>query len=719
MNVLNFPSALRRSRWRVPAQVAWRGWLNEDAPVIGYLFKVLLACLLAMWLSLRFELDQPRTALLTVAIVMQSRSGMVFAKSYYRLLGTLVGVLVSFVLVALFAQERMLFLAYMALWIGLCTAGSMIYRNHQSYAFVLAGYTLCIVGLPATLAPEQTFAIGVTRISEIMIGLISATLVSDLVFPQRMWDVMLASVRRRFQDFSDLLRAAASQPADLVPGRLAVLRFIGDIFSLESFRASAVMENDESRLQRLRLSRMNQEFMEVSTTFHAFMQLLLRQRRQGRGNVAEALQVLLQPLSAATSLDGHSARTEHEALQIAVQFEKLRAGFGTTIETARRQLPAPLDEQARIAFETGVELLQRLTEELHAYVRTYGALAAPAGATLATAEPVSPRLEMHYDPLAVALAGFRGALALAVLAAVWILTDWRSGLEAITIGVITSTLFATAPSPTQAIRQFFMGAVLGTGLAYLCNFHWLTEAQGFLMLAIAVSPGILLAAWLTTRPERAIMGAGTFIVFLLHIGFNSAYSANPVTFMNDAVADLFAVLVAGTLYGLIDLSTSRWSRRRIAAALRNLVVSACRDPLALRRARLETAARDLVQRAGSAQRIAGEEDRAVIDWLLSTLEIGHAVIALREHLPDIRDADLAVPLHTSLEAIACLFEEPSAAAWRHAVDCIEQALDRLSDPQEAAVLSAATRRTLQSMLHFIHSALLDDNTALATSPESC
>ena len=172
-----------------------------------YIMKVLMACLLAMWLSLRFELDQPRTAMLTVAIVMQSRTGMVFAKSYYRLLGSIIGILVSFLLVALFAQERVLFLVSMAIWIGFCTAGSMLFRNHQSYAFVLAGYTICIVGLPATIAPELTFSIGVTRISEIIIGLISASLISDLIFPQRIGDLMTAKIRRRFSDFSDMLRA--------------------------------------------------------------------------------------------------------------------------------------------------------------------------------------------------------------------------------------------------------------------------------------------------------------------------------------------------------------------------------------------------------------------------------------------------------------------------------------------------------------------------------
>jgi uncharacterized membrane protein YccC len=705
--------SMRRSRLLVPLQSAWRDWLSDEALTIGYMLKVLLACLLAMWLSLRFELDQPRTAMMTVAIVMQSRSGMVFAKSYYRLLGTIIGVLVSVLLVALFAQERVLFLLCMAIWIGGCTAGSMIYRNHQSYAFVLAGYTLCIVGLPATIDPGQTFSISITRISEIMIGLFSATIVSDLVFPQRMWDVMLASVRRRFSDFSDLVRATALNPVIAATSKPALLRFISDIFRLETLRAAAVLENDQSRQHRLRLNQMNNEFMQASTSFHAFEQLLKRQLRRGQPQVSDALLALYRQLATALTLQQSSARDEHEALLIHQQLSAYRSSFAQALIRLRSDLPATLSDQQRLEFETGAELLERLADELYVYAATYGSLTASAAQTRSSQPEQTPKLEMHFDALAVSLAGIRGALALAILATLWIFTDWRSGIEAITIGVMTSTLFATSQSPAHTIKQFSIGAVLGTILAYFCNFHWLTHAQGFVMLVLAVSPGILFATWLTTRAATAVMGTGTFMIYLMHIGFNSSYSASPVIFINDAIADLLAVLLSGILFGLIDLSNSRWSKQRTARALRKLVVTACREPLLLRRSRLEASARDLVQRSGSAERIADEQDQVVIDWLLSTLEIGHAVIALREYLQEAKPLALTQPIFNSLDAIASLYAEPSEQRRLGAISAIDAAMAHLSTDAVKLGLMQLNRQQLMTMLHFIHSALLDEESVLA------
>jgi len=62
-----------------------------------------------------FNLDQPYWALLTVFIVSQPlQSGQVLAKNLYRIIGTVIGAGVALLFVALFAQERVLFLGALA-----------------------------------------------------------------------------------------------------------------------------------------------------------------------------------------------------------------------------------------------------------------------------------------------------------------------------------------------------------------------------------------------------------------------------------------------------------------------------------------------------------------------------------------------------------------------------------------------------------------------------
>src|SRR5690349_1611994 len=115
--------------------------------------KTTASGLLALLIAFTFDLDQPKWALLTVFIVAQPQSGLVLAKSFYRIIGTVIGAAVALVLVSLFAQERALFLGSLAIWIGFCTAASKQTRNFASYGFVLSGYTAAIVGVTGALAP--------------------------------------------------------------------------------------------------------------------------------------------------------------------------------------------------------------------------------------------------------------------------------------------------------------------------------------------------------------------------------------------------------------------------------------------------------------------------------------------------------------------------------------------------------------------------------------
>ncbi len=671
---------------------AWRDWANTDAPVLSHAIKVLIAGIMALWISLLFDLDQPRTALITVTIVMQTHSGMVLAKSYYRLVGTIAGILVSLFLVAFFAQERVMFLISMAAWIGMCTAGAVILRDHQSYAFVLAGYTLCIVGLPATLHPDNAFGIAMSRISEIVIGLTSATVVSDLVFPKRIGGVMLASVRTRFMDFSALLASAFSGNDKY---RIALARLMSDIFRLESFRASSALESDQSRSLRLKLGRLNMDFMEVSTTFHAVDEHFRRLEKRGLKPTVDALKSIYNQFLKAAIFEERAAQNEKEAEVVGSQLKAFIARFD---EIAADSKATDID---RFEYDVGVELLRRLADELRVYAITYASLSK----TSQTVE--APALGIHFDPVTAVLAGARGALMLGIMATVWIATEWESGIEAITIGVVSSTLFATSPLPSRTIRQFLLGALIGAVLAYWVSFHLLPEAQGFWMLVLAISPGIAFAASLTGKPDKAVIGAGIFIVYLTHLGFGRIYEQNPQSFMNDVMADFLGILCSALLYELIDLEGSRWSQQRTIASLRKLVVEVCLDAKPLKREKLEIGARDLVYRSGSLRRITGPGDRMVIDWLLLCLEVGHTIIAMREKLVDCKAPGLKTHLLDAMEKMAVLFDAPSKDARDDAMRTLEVLGSYLA--QESQV--QRTRIDLQ----LLKNALMDEESVLISS----
>src|SRR4029077_11941275 len=132
-------------------------------------------------------------------------------KSFYRLIGTLIGAAGALLLVSLFAQERVLFLGVLALWVGLCTFGSQYARNFAAYSFVLSGYTVAIVGIPGALDAGNAFYIAMGRVTEISLGIVVAATISYVVLPSalaRSLRQAVADARAGLADYAVALFAA-------------------------------------------------------------------------------------------------------------------------------------------------------------------------------------------------------------------------------------------------------------------------------------------------------------------------------------------------------------------------------------------------------------------------------------------------------------------------------------------------------------------------------
>src|SRR6266545_1015071 len=158
------------------------GWLDHQTAVgLTFAVKTFAASLLALYIAFWAGLDDPRWAFLTVFIVSQPDSGLVLAKGFYRVRGTIAGMLVSIALVFGLAQSGELFLAAVALWIGLCTFAAGALCNFASYGFLLAGFSVAVVGIPAAVNPDQAFPILLARFTEVILGIVCASLVSRLV----------------------------------------------------------------------------------------------------------------------------------------------------------------------------------------------------------------------------------------------------------------------------------------------------------------------------------------------------------------------------------------------------------------------------------------------------------------------------------------------------------------------------------------------------------
>lgn len=233
-------------------------FLAPSSQAIQFAIKTLLGGGLALWCALRFGLEQPQWALMTAFIVAQPLSGMVVQKGLARLLGTLVGTFMAVVMMGLFAQAPLLFVPAFALWLGLCTASSTMLRSAWSYSFVLAGYTVAIIALPAVGKPQVIFDEAIARCTEICLGIICATLSSALLWPQRVVRQLVRQARDAWQAGVTAARQALTGETQTRQGLLEVL---ARIVAVDAQREHAWFEGARGRQRAVALRVLSRDLL--------------------------------------------------------------------------------------------------------------------------------------------------------------------------------------------------------------------------------------------------------------------------------------------------------------------------------------------------------------------------------------------------------------------------------------------------------------------------
>ena len=143
-----------------------------------FALKTFAAAMLAFYIALLLDMPRPYWAMTSVYVTSSMLTGATSSKAVYRILGTLIGAAGAIVLVPNLLDAPELLSLVIALWVGAFLYVALLDGTPRSYVFMLAGYTIAIVGFPVLSTPELTFDVAVSRVQEITLGIICASVVS-------------------------------------------------------------------------------------------------------------------------------------------------------------------------------------------------------------------------------------------------------------------------------------------------------------------------------------------------------------------------------------------------------------------------------------------------------------------------------------------------------------------------------------------------------------
>ncbi|WP_027799957.1 FUSC family protein [Paraburkholderia dilworthii] len=702
------PAASFAGQWRASLRRSIvRDWASSGGLVWLHLLKTITAALLALGIAMLLDLPQPRIAMTTVFVLMQPFSGMVLAKSFYRILGTAVGAIAALTLGALFVQQAELHMLGMIVWISACIAAAVRYRHFRWYGFVLAGYTAALIGIPNVATPHGLFVAALTRAAEVTIGIVCSSAVSALIVPQRSSLALLRALQVRYGNFT----AFAADVLSREVGRRAFERrfaaLVDEIVGLEATRIFAAFEDPAMRSRNHHLGRLNSEFMDACARLHALHQLLKRSHTSDIATMTAYIDPHLRELTALIALQRDAPA---DVSHLTARLRTYQAKLPRRVRQTRQQLEQATTESLA-DFDTAAELLYRFVNEWAKYLDTYD--------TFVQRKPGSrQRSENYYVSItnryAVAFTFIRSATAMEIAACFWIATDWPSGGLAVIGVALVCALTSTAPNARDMAVRMAFGAALATLAGYAFTCYVYPNIDGFPLLCITLAPVLALGAYLATLKRTAGLGVGFSVFFCLLAGPDNVVSFEPGLLINNGIALTASMLLAAIILATVFPADMPWLIERIMDDLRAQAVLACRDQRPGLNQRFQSSTHDLASQLRLLTR-RPRRRRHALRWMLATLEVGHAVIDLRNEAAHAGHVQALHPcwnyaVEHMLDHLAGLFERPDARTLDHALVSVRSATWIAQDVLKAVHADPDKRHDMQrilSCLHFIRTALLD------------
>ncbi|MBR0874205.1 FUSC family protein [Bradyrhizobium tropiciagri] len=580
-----------------------------------FALKTFAASMLALVIALAIDLPRPYWAMATVYITSQPLAGATSSKAFFRVLGTVVGASMTVAMVPNLVNAPELLCLAIALWVGLCLYLSLLDGTPRSYVFMLAGYTVALIGFPSVAQPGSIFDIALARLEEISLGIICASLVSTVVFPRSVAPAVGKRVRNWLADARRLSRDALLQQGTGETRRAQRLRLATDIVEIDTLATHLAYDRlaDASSVRGLAEVRMR-------------MLMLLPGIASIEDRLAALGDAALQRQPELTRLLDELAEWIVDEQRLRQSAEQMRAAI------AERQ--SALDGLVPRERIITISLLLRLRElvDISADCRAVGDAIATGQdiSTVALAfRPEAGAAPARHRDHGMALWSAAGAaIAILICCVLWIGTGWADGASAPMTAAIACSFFAAQDEPARGIRVFGLFSLVAIVVVAIYQFALVPGISHIEVLIAALAPTFLLYGFLIARPATAPIGMALAANTATLLALQSTYSADFASFANSSVAFFLGVVIAEIVTRIARGVGAEWVAKRLMLSSWQTLASA-----AERRGQGDRAefAGLLLHRLGLlVQRVAfiSESDRRDADSLVQ-LRIGLNIIDLR------------------------------------------------------------------------------------------
>jgi len=509
--------------------------LRAAAPALLFGVRMWLAVCLALYVAFWLELDNAIWAGTSAAIMCQPTLGASLRKGWYRVIGTIIGAMAIVVLTAFTVQDRFGFLIGMAVWGAICGMIATLLRNFAAYAAALAGYTAVIIaadelGATGGASGNDVFMLAVSRASEISIGIVCAGIVlaaTDFGGARRKLTLHFAAIA---SDITGRISNTFLQSrAELAETRVVRRDLLRRVIALDPVIDEAIGESSELRYHSPILHAAVGGLLSALAAWrvvavHLELMPTERERRE-----AERIRSLLPDELRSPSVAGDPAWWADP--------QRVRG----VCEVAARSLTNWPERAPSLRL-----LADRLAEAALGIQRAANGLLLIKDPGRAAPFAVKSMFVIP-DVLPALVNAARILVTMIVMEALWIVTAWPNGAQALTFAAVVVILFSPQAERAYGVALgFLIGTVMASVVAAIVAFAVLPTIDSYVAFSLVLALVFIPAGALMTVPSQMAAFTGVTINFIPLVS-----PSNPMVYNIEQFYNTSAGLTAGVAAGVM------------------------------------------------------------------------------------------------------------------------------------------------------------------------
>lgn len=489
--------------------------------------KATFSALLSIYIAFLLDLDQPYWSAMTALIVAQPQAGMVLSKGLARLVGTLVGTVLSVIIMGTLSQVPLLFLSIIAIILTASVAFASIIRSAWSYAFVMIGITVTIILVPNIGSPVSIFDYASSRCIESCIGIVVSSIVFAIIWPINTHDLLI-------QDADQTIHLGFSTAIKSMKGEEfndTFLQSLSNIMAVDAQREHAAFEGHKGQNSADAILGMCQHILSILS--------LARSIYRDKKALSSQDWAIVTPWIDAT-------------------IEALEHGRRANINVVLKSLDEYIADE-NILYSQAVNItLHRIQLLLKHALRARRFLhSARKGLPIKLMNEHS--LSQHRNYTLGLLFGCRASLAFILTIVLWFVCGWslQQAIIPLAISAIICSLFANRENAQAVVQTYFYGSIYAVISGLIICIYILPYASNVWMLFLVMSAPVFVFSMIALSPKYSCYSALP-IVFFMFMQPDNYVRESAEFLLNKSVGLLIGTGIATLAIHLITIDVPYW-----------------------------------------------------------------------------------------------------------------------------------------------------------------